>query len=195
LRALMPTFPELIPWGAALRNYGANADVTALTDVIVGESRPGLLVLLAAIGAMLLVVCVNVADLLLARGAARERELATRAALGAERQRLVRQLLVENVTVAAVAGLAGTLLAMAAIQAIVAFLPPDLPRVAEIRIDARVLLFSVGLSLVTGVAFGLLPALRVTRRGHGPIAGNAARGGIGDVREGRLTRALAAGEF
>jgi putative ABC transport system permease protein len=195
VRALMPTFRELIPWGAQLISYGAEADVRSLTDVIVGEARPGLLVLFAAIGAMLLVVCVNVANLLLARGAARERELATRAALGADRRRLVRQLLVENVTVAVVAGIVGTLLAFAALGTIVAFLPPDLPRVAEIRIDMRLALFSAGLSLVTGVAFGLLPALRVTRKGHGSLVRSAARGATGDAHEGRLTRTLAAAEF
>jgi predicted lysophospholipase L1 biosynthesis ABC-type transport system permease subunit len=163
--------------------------------VIVGEARPGLLVLLAGIGAMLLVVCVNVANLLLARGAARERELATRAALGAERRRLVRQLLVENVTVAVAAGIVGTLLASGLVRAIVAFLPPDLPRVGEIGIDLRVAMFSAGLSLVTGVAFGLLPALRVTRRGHSSLVRSVARGTFVDTHEGRLTRALAAAEF
>lgn len=195
VRALMPTFRELIPWGASLTNYGAEADVRSLTDVVVGEARPGLLVLLAAIGAMLLVVCVNVANLLLARGAARERELATRAALGAGRGRLVRQLLVENVTVAVLAGIVGTLLAASLLRVIVAFLPPDLPRVGEIAIDMRVALFSVGLSLLTGVAFGLLPALRITRRGHSSLVRSAARGAAVDTHEGRLTRALAAAEF
>jgi putative ABC transport system permease protein len=153
-----------------------------------------LLVLLSAIGAMLLVVCVNVANLLLARGAARERELATRAALGAERRRLVRQLLVENVTIAVVAGATGTLLAMAALQVIVALLPADLPRVAEIGVDARVVLFGIGLSLATGVAFGLLPALRVTRAERATLV-RGARGRTGDAHEGRLTRGLAAGGF
>jgi putative ABC transport system permease protein len=195
VRALMPTFRELIPWGASLRDYGAEADVRSLTDTIVGEARPGLLVLLAAIGAMLLVVCVNVANLLLARGATRERELATRAALGAERGRLIRQMLVENVAVAVIAGAAGTLLAVVLLPVAVAFLPPDLPRVGEIAIDLRVLLFSVGLSLVTGVAFGIVPALRVTRSGHGSLVRNAARGAVALTHEGRLTRALAAAEF
>jgi predicted permease len=195
LRALMPTFRELIPFGASMTTYGANADVRSLTAVIVGEARPRLLVLLSAIGTMLLIVCVNVANLLLARGAARERELATRAALGAGRARLVRQLLVENLTVAAIAGVVGTLLALASLRAIVAVLPPDLPRIAEIAIDARVALFAVGLSLVAGLAFGLLPALRVTRRGHSSLVRSAARGAAVDRHEGRLTRALAAAEF
>jgi putative ABC transport system permease protein len=195
LRALMPTFRDLIPWGASLTNYGAEADVRSLTDFVVGEARPGLLVLLSAIGAMLLVVCVNVANLLLARGAARERELATRAALGAGRRRLVRQLLVENVTVATIAGAIGTLLAFTLLRAIVVFLPPDLPRIGEIAIDLRVTLFAVGLSLVTGIAFGLLPALRVTRGGHGSLVRGAARGGLAGTHDGRLTRALAAAEF
>jgi putative ABC transport system permease protein len=195
VRVLMPTFRDLIPWGASLEGYGAQADVRTLTDVIVGEARPGLLVLLSAIGAMLLVVCVNVANLLLARGAARERELATRAALGAGRRRLVRQLLVENVTVAIIAGVVGTLLASTLLRVIAAFLPPDLPRVGEIAVDMRVALFAVGLSLVTGVAFGLLPALRVTRSGHGSLVRSAARGTLAGTHEGRLTRALAAAEF
>ena len=195
VRALMPTFRDLIPWGAGMPTYGANADVRSLTDVVVGEARPRLLVLLSAIGTMLLIVCVNVANLLLARGAARERELATRAALGAGRTRLVRQLLVENVTVAAIAGVVGTLLALASLRAIVAVLPPDLPRIAEIGVDMRVALFAVGVSLVAGLAFGLLPALRVTRRGHSSLVRSAARGAAVDGHEGRLTRALAAAEL
>jgi len=195
LRVLMPTFRDLIPWGASLTNYGTDPDVRSLTDVVVGEARPGLLVLLAAIGAMLLVVCVNVANLLLARGAARERELATRAALGAGRRRLVRQLLAENVTMALIAGTVGLLLASASLRAIVVFLPPDLPRAGEIGIDLRVAVFSVGLSLLTGVAFGLLPALRITRKGHSSLVRSAARGAAVVAHEGRLTRALAAAEF
>ena len=154
LRTLSASFRELLPWARFLpadRVYGADFEVRLLSDDIVGQARPVLLLLLAAIGAVLLVVCVNVANLLLARGAARERELATRAALGAGRRRLVRQLLVENVTLALVAGALGALASFATLQLVVALLPADLPRLPEIRVDLRVLAFALGASLATGV--------------------------------------------
>lgn len=194
LRTLLPSLSELIPWARFVPDYGANADVSMLSESIVGQARPILLVLLASIGAVLLVVCVNVANLLLARGAARDRELATRAALGAQRSRLVRQLLVENVTVSLFAGALGTLVALITLNAVVAFLPADLPRIEQIEPDLRVLAFALAVSLATSVAFGLLPALRATQAGHALLS-RATGGARGDAREGRLTRGLAAVEL
>ena len=197
LRTLSAGLRELLPWAQFLpadNVYGAEFEVRSLSDDIVGEARPVLLLLLAAIGAVLLVVCVNVANLLLARGAARERELATRAALGAGRRRLVRQLLVENVTLAVVAGALGALASFATLQVVLTLLPADLPRLPEIRIDLRVLAFALGASLATGVVFGLLPALRATRAGAALVARGTGAASI-DVGESRLTRGLAAVEL
>jgi predicted permease len=160
----------------------------------VGDTRPVLLVLLASIGVVMLVVCVNVANLLLARGAARDRELSTRAALGAQRGRLVRQLLVENVTVSLVAGALGTILSLLTLEVLVAFLPANLPRIEQIDPDLRVLAFAFAISLGTGFVFGVLPALRATHAGHSLLAGGT-RGVRVDAREGRLTRGLAAVEL
>ncbi len=197
LRTLSAGFRELLPWAQFLpadNVYGADFEVRSLSDDIVGQARPVLLLLLAAIGTVLLVVCVNVANLLLARGAARERELATRAALGAARGRLVRQLLVENVTLAIVAGAVGALASFATLQLVLALLPPDLPRLTEIRIDLRVLAFALGASLATGIVFGLLPALRATRAGAALAARGTGAASIG-AGESRLTRGLAAVEL
>jgi putative ABC transport system permease protein len=194
LRTLLPSLRELIPWARFVEDYGANADVSSLSESIVGQARPILLVLLASIVVVLLVVCVNVANLLLARGAGRHRELTTRAALGAQRSRLVRQLLVENVTVSLVAGAVGTIIAFITLRAVVTFLPADLPRIEQIEPDLRVLAFALAVSLATGVVFGLLPALRATHAGHALLA-RAAGGARVDAREGRLTRGLAAAEL
>jgi len=174
--------------------YGNNFDVRPLATEIVGNARPVLLVLLAGIGVVLLVLCVNVANLLLARGVAREREIATRAALGAGRRRLIRQLLTENFAVTLVAGALGISGSWLSLNLVVTFLPADLPRIEEIRVDVRVLLFALGISLLTSLAFGFLPAIRVTSHG-----GSLLNRGIGAVQmsvgEGRLTRVLATLEF
>jgi putative ABC transport system permease protein len=194
IRALAPSIRELIPWGRFVVDYGESFGARSLTESIVGDTRPVLLVLLASIGVVMLVVCVNVANLLLARGAARDRELGTRAALGAQRGRLVRQLLVENVTVSLLAGALGTILSVVTLKALVAFLPADLPRVEQIGPDMRVLAFAFAVSLATGFVFGVLPALRATHDGQSLLAGGT-RGARVDAREGRLTRGLAAIEL
>jgi predicted permease len=194
VRALAPSMRDLAPWGRFVENYGAYFGARSLTESIVGNTRPVLLVLLASIGVVMLVVCVNVANLLLARGAARDRELGTRAALGAQRGRLVRQLLVENVTVSLLAGVLGTILSVLMLKALVAFLPGDLPRIEQIEPDLRVLGFAFTVSLATGFVFGVLPALRATHDGQSLLAGGTRAVRV-DAREGRLTRGLAAVEL
>jgi len=137
-----------------------HAVMTSLQEDIVGQSRRGLLVLLAAVGAVLLILCVNLANLSLARAAGRARESAIRTALGAGRAQLVRQTLTESLVLALAGGILGIALAAWGVGLLVGAAPLDLPRMSEVRLDGRVLGFALLISLVTGVAFGILPALR-----------------------------------
>ena len=136
--------------------------LVALEHTVVGESRPLLFALAGAVAMLLLIACTNVANLLLARSAARQREIAVRAALGAPRWRLVRQLLVESLLLALLGGAAGVAVAWGAVATLRQLAPGSVPRLAEAAIDGRVLGFALAVSIVTGLLFGLLPALRST---------------------------------
>ncbi len=140
--------------------HGVN--VAPLASVIVGNVRPTLLVLLGAVGFVLLIACANVANLLLARSAGRQKEIAIRAAIGAGRGRVVRQLLTESVVLALAGGIAGLAIARWGTQAILAAVPGGLPRMENIVVDGWVLAFTLGVSLLTGIVFGLAPALQVS---------------------------------
>ena len=135
---------------------------SSLQSVIVGDVQRPLWILLGAVGLVLLIACANVANLLLARGSARHGELAVRAAMGAGRGRLVRQLLTEAVVLGLTGGAAGLLIAWWATRALVAAQPADIPRLDEVGLSGTVLLFTAGVSVVTGLLFGLLPALQAT---------------------------------
>ncbi len=137
--------------------------VIPLQDRLTGNVQATLWVLMGAVGVVWLIGCANIANLLLARAAGRTREIALRAALGAGRGRVVRQLLTESCVLAGVAGLAGLLLASTLMQALVAFSPANLPGIGEARMDMTVLLFALGLSLVSTLLFGLVPALHAAR--------------------------------
>ena len=156
-RSLAAAYPE--------EDKGVGATLIPLRQIIVGDVKPFLLALFGAVGFVLLIACVNVANLLLARSAARTREFGIRAALGAGRGRLIRQLLTESLLLSAAGGGLGLLLASRMTRAGVALLGAALPRSAAVGIDGRVLAFTAGVSIAAGLFFGLIPSLRMSKQG------------------------------
>jgi putative ABC transport system permease protein len=158
-------------------------EVKTLDEVNTGPIRPALLVLLGAVGFVLLIACANVANLMLARAAARHKEVAIRTALGADRWSLVRQLLTESMLLSVIGGAAGLVIAYASIRGLVAMNPGNIPGIKDLAIDGRVVLFTLAISLATGVLFGLVPALQTSRENlhvtlkEGGRSGTADKGG------------------
>jgi putative ABC transport system permease protein len=169
--------------------------VQPLHETLTGDVRPALLILLSAVAFLLLIACANVANLLLARASSRQREIAIRAALGASRGRVVRQLLTENIVLSLCGGGLGLLFAWWGIQALLALSPGNIPRLGSIGIDRAVLLFTLSVSLVTGLLFGLVPAFTASR----PDLNNTLKEGGRSSAEGaggrRLRNALAVAEI
>jgi putative ABC transport system permease protein len=168
---------------------------TPMRDLIVGDVQRPLLVLLGAVGVVLLVACANVANLLLARGSARHGELSVRAALGAGRARLVRQLVTEAVVLGIAGGVLGLGLAYWGTEALIAAKPADLPRLDEIGLDLTVVLFTLGASILTGLIFGMVPALQATNDHLLRGLQESGRAGGGGRRAHRMRSALVVAEM
>jgi putative ABC transport system permease protein len=169
-------------------------DPVPLRDEMVGQVKPALFILIGAVGLVLLIACVNVANLLLARGAARRTELAVRTALGAGRGRLGRQMLTESGVLAIAGGALGMLLAWLGVKLLIQLDPGSIPRLEETRVDTSVLLFSLGVSLLTGLLFGLAPTLQSSRANLRDALGDGRRGSTVGPSRGRVRRVLVAVE-
>jgi putative ABC transport system permease protein len=185
-KRLEATYPQF--------NEKTGFNLTPLHDRVVGDIKPGLIAVFGAVAFVLLIACANIANLLLARGSSRGRELAVRVALGATRRRVIRQLLTESVLLAGIGGAAGMLLGIWAINALVSLAPSSAPRLNEVGLDATVFAFAALLTLATGVACGLVPALQSSRSGVTHALNDAARGGSG-VAGRAVRRALVVAEI
>jgi predicted permease len=175
-------------------DVGWNILIVPLSREIVGTSRSLLLVLLGAVAMVLLIACANAANLMLTRATARQREIAVRVALGAPRSRVVRQLLIESLLIASIGGTLGLLLAFAGVRTMVSLLPANFPRAHDIHVSAPVFLFTLLISVGTGVLFGLAPALQACRIDPKEGLHNGSRGATSGARQGRLRNALVISE-
>jgi putative ABC transport system permease protein len=178
VRAEVETIGEQLAAKYPEHNEGLGFTAVGLHEAMVGDIRVAFWVLLGAVGFVLLIACVNVANLLLARAAVRESEIAVRTALGAGRGRLVRQLLTESVILGVIGGGLGLLAAVWGIEALLALEPQGIPRLGEVGVDPRVIAFTMGLAILTGLLFGLVPAFQSTRGGISSTLKEGGRGAL-----------------
>lgn len=171
-------------------NTGWGVSLLPMHDAIVQNVRPALLILFGAVGFVLLIACSNVANLLLARAAAREREIAIRLAMGAGRLRLMRQILTESVLVSVIGGGLGVLIAMWGTQALISLNPQGIPRANEIGVDPKVLVFALVASVVSGILFGVVPAVQTSRQNLNDVLKEAGKSLMGNARGRRVRSAL-----
>ncbi len=175
-------------------NAGWRVDVQRLRERLVGNVRGTLLTLLGAVGFVLLIACTNVANLLLARAGGREKEIAVRTFLGARQSSIIRQLLTESMMLALLSGVLGLILAYAGVRALAALSPADLPRRDDISIDWRVLVFTLGVAMLTGILFGLAPAITAARTRLNDVLKAAGRSSMASLRSRRLRSVLVVAE-
>jgi putative ABC transport system permease protein len=178
---------------------GGGFGVASLQESMIGDTRFPLLVLLGAVGFVLLIACANVANLLLARASSRRREFATRAALGAGRSQIIRQLLTESLALSLAGGVLGLILGFVGVRLLLGINPGNIPRIGEdgsaVTLDVNILLFTLGISLLTGILFGLVPAISASRPNlAATLNENASRSGLG-FRKGKLRSALVVAEM
>jgi putative ABC transport system permease protein len=192
IRVLQSQVRAMFPWPMPA-NWNAEVSAVSLQSGLASDVRTRLLILLAAVALVLLIACANVANLTLARGAVREKEIAIRSSLGAPRHRIIRQLLTESVLMAAVGGALGLALASAGLSLPKSALPADMPRLADVAVDWRVLVFTAALAILTGIVSGVAPALQSSRTELTGTLKSGARGTT--LASGRLRGALVVGEL
>jgi predicted permease len=187
---LLPLFPWRMP-----DSWVSETTVVPLLDEVVGDTRPRLMLLFAAVGLVLLIACANVANLMLAKAASREREIAIRGALGASGSRIVSQLLVESILIGVLAGIAGLSIAYGTLRGLTLILPADTPRLAEIGLHWHVFLFAGAASVLTGVLFGLVPALKMASPNLQQTLRSGSLSVIGKGASFRVSMALVVGQI